>query len=338
MFSDLSRRHFLRGSLATASVATLGGLLAACGDDDLSSAPDNSKATPDAGPWTWTDDLGQEVSLDATPTRIAAYGDAAAALINFGITPVALFHYMAPDQDSTFEDLDLTGVEIVGTAYGEINLEALAATTPDLVVTTLYDGDTPDSMYGFKDGAQVARIKAIAPIVGVMQTGSALEVIKTNERLVASLGIDVEGGAVAEDRAAFEKASGALTAAAGSGLTVLPVYGEDANYYVAKAPDDPALRYYSELGLTFVPVEGNDYYWEILSWENADKYQPDIVLYSVRDSYTPEQLMDQPVFARLAAAEADQLHPWKFKSMDYKAQTSYLGELAGWLASDSRVT
>lgn len=336
MNADLSRRRLLGGSLAAVSVATLGGLLSACGDD---SSPDpDSDATPDAGPWTWTDDLGQEVSLDATPSRIAAYGDAAAALMNFGITPVALFHYIAPDQDSTFEDLDLTDVEVVGTTYGEINLEQLAAAAPDLIVTTLYDGDTPDSMYGFKDEAQVAKIKTIAPIVGVMQTGSALDVIKTNEKLVASLGVDVEGGTVAEDRTAFEEASAALTAAAGSGLTVLPIYGEDANLYVAKAPDDPALSYYSELGLTFVPVEGEDYYWELLSWENADKYQPDIVLYSVRDSYTPEQLMDQPVFARLEAAQAGQLHPWKFKSMDYKAQTSYLRELAEWLSTDQKVT
>ena len=119
---------------------------------------------------------------------------------------------------------------------------------------------------------------------------------------------------------------------------MLPVYGEDANYYVAKAPDDPALRYYSDLGLSFVPVTGEDYYWEVLSWERADKYRPDIVLYSVRDSFTPEQLMDQPVFAQLEAAQAGQLHPWKFKSMDYKAQTSYLGELAGWLATDRKVT
>ena len=87
-----------------------------------------------------------------------------------------------------------------------------------------------------------------------------------------------------------------------------------------------------------MPVQGKDYYWEVLSWENADKYQPDIVLYSVRDSYTPDQLMDQPVFARLKAAQAGQLHPWKFKSMDYKAQTGYLGELAGWLAADRKVT
>ena len=333
--ANLSRRRLLGGSLAVASVA---GLMAACGEDDSSSPAASGDVEPDSGPWTWTDDLGQEVTLDTTPTRIAAYGDAAAALMNFGITPVALFHYMAPDQDSTFEDLDLSDAEIVGTAYGEIGLEALAAARPELVVTTLYDGDTADSMYGFKDEAQLAKIKAIAPVVGVMQTGSALDVIKTNEQLVASLGVDVESGPVADDRAAFEEASAALSEAAGSGLTVLPVYGEDANYYVAKAPDDPALRYYSELGLSFLPVEGDDYYWEVLSWENADKYQPDIVLYSVRDSFTPEQLMDQPVFAGLEAAQAGQLHPWKFKSMDYKAQTSYLGELAGWLASDQKVT
>lgn len=335
--ATLSRRRLLGGSLTALSVA---GLLAACGEDGSAPAATGAtgSTTPAAGPWSWTDDVGQTITLDTTPTRIAAYGDAAAALMNFGIAPVALFHYMDPAQDSTFEDLDLSGVEVVGSAYGELSLEALAATRPELVVTTLYDGDTADSMYGFKDEAQLAKVKAIAPVVGVMQTGSALDVITTNEELVASLGIDVESGPVAADRAAFEKASTALTTAAAGGLTVLPIYGEDANLYVAKAPDDPALRYYSELGLSFVPVQGKGYYWEVLSWENADKYRPDIVLYSVRDSFTPEQLMDQPVFARLEAARAGQLRPWKFKSMDYKAQTSYLEELAGWLASDTKVT
>ena len=48
--------------------------------------------------------------------------------------------------------------------------------------------------------------------------------------------------------------------------------------------------------------------------------------------------MDQPIFATLKAARAGQLHPWKFKSMDYKSQTSYLGELAGWLTADRAVT
>ena len=119
---------------------------------------------------------------------------------------------------------------------------------------------------------------------------------------------------------------------------MLPVYGEDANYYVAKAPDDPALRYYSDLGLSFVPVDGEDYYWEMLSWEQADKYRArhrpllGPRLLHPRAAHGPAGLR------QLEAAQAGQLHPWKFKSMDYKAQTSYLEELAGWLASDAKVT
>jgi iron complex transport system substrate-binding protein len=339
-----SRRGFLGGTLAVSSVAALGGLLTACGEDTeaetagTTDAGGSTGASAPAGPWTWTDELDQTIDLDQAPTRIAAYGDQAAALIGFGIRPIAIFHYMDPAQDSAFDDIDLDGIEVVGTSYGEINLEQLAVLQPDLVLTTFYGEDTPDTMYGFKDKTQIEKIREIAPITGVMMTGSALDVIQKNEEIVGTLGVDVESGQVAEDRAAFEAASAALTEAAAGGLTVLPIYAEDANLYIAKAPDDPALKYYADLGLQFVPVTGEDYYWEILSWENADKYSPDIVLYSQRDSYTPEQLQEQPVFAALPAMAAGQLHPWPFKSMDYPAQTGYLNELVEWLGSSSKVT
>jgi iron complex transport system substrate-binding protein len=340
-----SRRSFLGGTLAVTSVAALGGLLTACGDDtdasaDAATTPSdgaNGASAPE-GPWSWTDELGQSIELDQAPTRIAAYGDQAAALIGFGIRPVAIFHYMDPAQDSAFDDVDIEGIEVVGSQYGEINLEQLAVLQPDLVVTTFYGEDTPDTMYGFKDKSQIEKIREIAPITGVMMTGSALDVIKKNEELVGTLGVDVENGQVAADREAFEAASAALSEAAAGGLTVLPIYAEDANLYIAKAPDDPALKYYADLGLQFVPVTGEDYYWEILSWENADTYSPDLVLYSQRDSYTPEQLQEQPVFAALPAMEAGQLHPWPFKSMDYPAQTGYLTSLAEWLGSSRKVT
>jgi iron complex transport system substrate-binding protein len=161
--------------MASAALLPLG-LLAACGDG--SSSPEDEETTgvaADAGPWEFTDDLGQTVELPERPTRIAAYGDEAAALMNFGVTPVALWHYTDPGEDSTFESLDLGDTEVVGTVYGEINLEKLAAAAPDLIVTTTYDGDTPDSMYGFKDEAQLARIREIAPVIGVEQAGTALE-------------------------------------------------------------------------------------------------------------------------------------------------------------------
>ena len=307
--------------------------LAGCGSDGA--AATDGDATPDQGPWSYTDDLGQTIELDQAPVRIAAYGDEAAALWNFGITPVALFHYMDPGQDPTFEDLDLSETEVVGTAYGEINLEQLAAAQPDLIVTTTYDGDTPDEMYGFKDKAQLAKVKAIAPVVGVEQSGSALDVIATNEELAASLGVDVGSGSrVAEDRAAFEEASEQLTEAADGGKTVLPMYAEDSGLYVVIARDDPAMHYFQDLGVQFEATGGpDDYYWEILSWENADKYDPDLVLNSQRGSYPTEQLQEQPVFGRLPAVKDGDIQPWKYRSMDYPSLTSYMQELAGWLSS-----
>lgn len=337
-FPDPSRqlRRLGVGGLALFLAAAL----AAC--DGQGAAPEaaDGSATPGAGPWRYTDDLGQTVELDETPLRIAAYGDEAAALWNFGVPPVAIFHYMDPAQDSTFEDLDLAATEVIGSAYGEINLEKLAAAAPDLIVTTTYDGDTPDSMYGFKDEAQLAKVKEIAPVIGVEQSGTALDVIESNEKLVASLGVDTgEGSEIAEDRAAFEKASEDLTEAAAGGHSVLPMYGEDAGAYFLIPQDDPAMAYYQQLGVRFAKTGGkDDYYWETVSWENADKYDTDVVLYSVRDSYTPEQLADQAVFGRLAAVRSEQLHPWKYKSMDYPSLTSYMTELAGWLSSAEDVS
>ncbi|MDF1602903.1 ABC transporter substrate-binding protein [Nocardioides sp. YIM 152315] len=333
---DPSRRRLLAATVAVAA----GALLAACGGDEGGgdTAAEGS-ATPSQGPWSYTDDLGQTIELDETPTRIAAYGDAGAALWNFGVTPVALFHYMDPADDPTFEDLDLSETEVIGTAYGEINLEELAALQPDLIVTTTFDGDTADEMYGFKDEAQLAKIKEIAPVVGIEQSGSALDVVATNEELAASLGVDTgEGSDVAEDRAEFEAASAELTEAASSGLTVLPMYAEDAGLYVLIPQDDPMMSYFQDLGVQFEKTGGkDDYYWETLSWENAGKYDADLVLNSQRGSYSTEQLEEQPVFGKLAAVEAGQIHPWKYKAMDYVSLTSYMDELTGWLETDEDV-
>lgn len=321
-------------------VVVLACSLAACGSDGdtASEAPDASTA-PSAGPWSWTDDLGQTVELDATPTRIAAYGDAAAALWHFGVTPVAIFTWMDPAKDVMFDGLDLSETQVVGSTYGEINLEQLAAAQPDLIVATSYDGDTPDEMYGFKDKAQLAKIKKIAPVVAVAQVGSMKDVLATNEELVSTLGVDTGADSqVGQDRAAFEQASDDLADAAESGLTVVPIYADSDGLYVAKAPDDPQLKYYQDLGVDFTKIGGKDYYWEILSWENADRYDPDVFLNATRNSYSTEQLGEQPTFARLAAYQEDQIHPWASVSMDYPSQTAYMEELAGWLRSDRDIT
>lgn len=332
---DLSRRRLLAGGVALVSSVAL----TACGSDSGGGeATEGSSATPSAGPWSWTDDLGQTVELDETPVRIAAYGDAAAALWHFGITPVAIFTWMDPAKDTMFDDFDLADTEVVGSTYGEISLEEMAAAAPDIIVATSYTGDSEDEMYGFKDKTQLAKIKEIAPVIAVAQVGSMKDVIETNEKLAASLGVDTgEGSPVAEDRAAFEEAAQELTDAAQGGLSVVPMYADADGLYLAKAPDDPALKYYQDLGVNFTPIGGKDYYWEILSWENADRYEPDILLNATRNSYSMEQLGEQPTFARLKAYQAGQVHPWDSSSMDYPSQTVYMKELAGWLSSDEDI-
>src|SRR6478609_8994023 len=132
-------RDLLGGAIALVTALAL----TACGSDGASTtASPEGSATPSAGPWSWTDDLGQTVELDQAPVRVAAYGDAAAALWNFGVTPVAIFTWSDPVEDMMFDGLDLDDTEVVGSTYGEINLEQLAAAQPDIIVATSYTGDT----------------------------------------------------------------------------------------------------------------------------------------------------------------------------------------------------
>ena len=119
---------------------------------------------------------------------------------------------------------------------------------------------------------------------------------------------------------------------------MLPIYADADGLYIAKAPDDPALKYYQDIGVEFTEIGGKDYYWEILSWENADRYEGDVLINATRNSYSMKQLGEQPTFARLAAYQAGQVHPWDSASMDYPSQTTYMKELAGWLSTDKEVT
>lgn len=61
--------------------------------------------------------------------------------------------------------------------------------------------------------------------------------IKVNEKLVGSLGIDTSTGKLASDRAEFERASTELTEAAKTGLSVVARYAEKASgLWFAKDP------------------------------------------------------------------------------------------------------
>src|SRR5690606_38907809 len=85
-----------------------------------------------AEPWSYTDSLGNTITLDTVPTRIIASQDAAAGLIPLGIRPVAIYADSPIAEAKALEGLDLTGIEIIGQAWGEVDVEKAAVLEPDL--------------------------------------------------------------------------------------------------------------------------------------------------------------------------------------------------------------
>jgi iron complex transport system substrate-binding protein len=95
----MNRRQFL------AATASLPLLLAACGDDD------GEETAGGGGPWTFTDDRGEKVSLPKKPERFVMQEYAVAALWPYGIKPVGIFGSAAMDEQPLFADYDLSGIE-----------------------------------------------------------------------------------------------------------------------------------------------------------------------------------------------------------------------------------
>lgn len=298
--------------------------------------------TTGAGSWSFTDDLGHTVTVDERPTRIAGLTDVVASLWNYGIEPVAAFGFTGISQDTRFAGRDLSGVTELGPMYGQIDLEALAAADPDLIVTHAYPVDAAGTidpqapLYGFADLAQQEAVSRIAPIVAVTMDGSAVQVIDRTAQLALALGADP--AVVTGARAGYDAAADRLRTAATSGLQVLVVAAYPAEgFYVAKAPDDPTLTAFADLGVRFVDPGGTGYYWQPVSWENVGSLPADVVLESQIDEMTADQILAQPTFARMPAGQARQVYTWVFASMDYAAQAAYMSEVAGHLESARKV-
>ncbi|MGY1590658.1 ABC transporter substrate-binding protein [Geodermatophilus sp. SYSU D00708] len=319
---------------------TLAALLATtgCAGDDPAGTGDSGE-----GGWEFTDDLGTTVELDEAPTRVAGLNDVISSLWNYGVEPVASWGQTSAEEDVAFEGKDLGELAIVGTSYGQIDLEALAAADPDLIVTSVYPTDSAGTidetqpLYGFESLEQQEQVAAIAPIVAITWGGSAADVIDRTLELAESIGADDE--LVSAAREDYEAASAALTEAAASGVTVLPVYATPSDgWWMCRAADDPSLHLYQDLGVQFVDPGGEDYFWHAVGWEEVPNYPSDVILYSLRLSMAPEEFAAQPTAALLPAVQNGQLYPWKYLGMDYAAQAEYMQELAGHLSAARKLT
>lgn len=325
-------------------LAALAGLLLVITTGCSATQSGNPTAETSGTTWTFTDDLGETVTLDRRPTKVAGLSDVVYSLMNYGLKPVASFGYSDLGSDTRFTDLDTAGIVELGASYGEIDVEALAKAAPDVIVTNVYPTDevgTIDKtqpLYGFKDLEQQKQVAQIAPIITIVMGGTAADVIKRTTELAVALGASADSGPVAEGKKAFDEASEALTKASASGLVSQPIYAEAGNVYVGKYADDPGLKMYADLGMKFVePAEAKDFYWYIISWEKYDTVGGDIVLYSQR-GFGPAELQKQPTFAATPAGKAKQIHPWVFAGMDYPSQAVYMNQLAGWLTESKKVS
>ncbi len=281
-----------------------------------------------AAEWTYTDGSGQTVTLDHVPARIIASQDAAAGLIPLGIRPVGIYVDSVVAEAKALEGLDLTGIEIIGEAWGELNIEKAAALKPDLVIGEWWPLDSVWSGGGDLNTA----IKAIAPITGPTQGDSIITLIEDDEKLAASLGADLSAPAVAADKAAFEASLEKFKAAVAAkpNLTALAVWAGSDALYVAATAGSSELMDFSKWGLKLISPEVADDrgYWETLSWESADKYQPDLILVDNRSATTIETAKAQPTWTTIKAAKAGQVADWPaFWLRNYRAYAGALDQL-----------
>ncbi|MEV5243500.1 ABC transporter substrate-binding protein [Streptomyces cinnamoneus] len=302
-----------RRSLLTAGGALgIGALLTACGGGTSSS--DGASDTDKGGAWTFKDDRGQTVKRDRTPQRIVAFTGTAAALHDFGVECVGVFgptKLKDGKPDPQAGDLDVDKLTVLGNAWGEFNIEKYAGLRADLLVSNMFE---PEALWYVPEESK-KKILGLAPSVGLTAARvPMLEPIKRYAALAESLGADLKAKKVTDAKARFEAAAETLRKAAKANpVKVMAASGSADLFYVSNPAVNADLMYFRELGVDFVVPEKLDQggYFESLSWENADKYQADLVLLDSRTSaLQPKDLAAKPTWEKLPAVKAGQVSPW----------------------------
>jgi len=290
--------------------------VAACASDvDGDAADPNPSVERPEGPWEWEDADGETVRLDEVPTRIIAHSGEAAALMSYGIRPVGIYADEATKTDPNLQGLDLEGIEILGEEWGSIDVAKAATLDPDLIVADWWPAEEAHS--GLEEGvkAKSKELAELAPVVGASQGESILDLTEGYERLAASLGADIENSEGADDKAAFEAARDEFVALMEEKeISALAVSPTADLLYVANPEFAPELLDFQEWGLGVINPDAPDPgfpYWENLSWENADKYQPDVLLIDSRSfDDALETAGEQPTWTSIRAAEEAQVISW----------------------------
>jgi len=308
----VSRRRRPVRAFAVALLTVIVAGSTACGGDG--SASEDASGSSESAAWSFEDDKGVTHTLDSVPDVIAAQSVSAGGLWEYGVVADGVFGPLRRSDGTTDPALGLADpddFESLGEVDSQINLEALAALHPDIIVTAMWS----DTQYWGIDDAQIDTIEQIAPVVGIrVDNRSIVDVLARYAELAESLGGDKSKieSAKAEFDAGSQKLKDAL--ASKPGLSVVAASGVPAEMYIAYPPAFPELRYYGSLGMDLAepedhPTSGG--FWETISWEQAGKYPADVLLGDARGGTVEQILGLLPATAKaLPAVQAGQLYSW----------------------------
>ncbi|MEU6645010.1 ABC transporter substrate-binding protein [Saccharomonospora sp. NPDC046836] len=323
-FSDLSRRRFLGGALALGATAAL----AACGYQEDTGA-DSGSGTAN---WSYTDDRDRKLD-GPVPQRIVAQVTAAAALWEFGIRPIGIFgpsKLPNGDKDPLAGNIDLSTVESLGNVWGEFNYDRYLALRPDLLASVMY---LPDELW-YVPAEQAGQVDQVAPSVGLDLAGVSMpDGIEKFRALAKALGGDVDAASVTEAKAAWDQANTDFAAAvqAAKGKRLMLVSATQDGIWVGNAQGFPSSKHLDDKGLTFVEpaAPGNGNYWEQLSWENAGKYEAEVILLDNRfGNLQNADLTSFPTWQQLPAVRGGHVFGWNPETpFYYQAATEQLNSI-----------
>lgn len=330
MFSPIQARRW-RARSAVLALCVLAVPLA-CGNSSSDSAADEGVDGSSGAGWSYTDSTGATIELDSPPRTVVAETTIAGGLWELGVVADGTFGELRSPDGSASVSIGLADPDdfnSLGEAYGQINLEQLAALAPDVIIAPTWK---EGAYWGIED-EMLDKVKAIAPIIGVSVTGRPIdEVLAEVDELAQALGADVGSDKVTDARKSFAEASERLRAAtqANPGVRVMAASGTPDIFYVAVPSGYPDLSYFESLGVEMVNPDTDDPLWHGLSWEEVGRYPADVVLGDARGG-DPDAIRAQlpPNALELPAIAQGQLGTWQIPlALGYGVVADVIDELA----------
>ncbi|MEU1864448.1 ABC transporter substrate-binding protein [Streptomyces gardneri] len=250
-----------------------------------------------AQPWGFTDDRGTERVAARVPERVVAYVRAGAALLDLGVTPVAVYGsgHDGPGYDpAKAGGLDAAGVPYLGPGRA-LDEGPLRELRPDLIVDVTYDGKSPYAL----DEAVADRLGV--PLVA-LSVGNELTLPAILDRF-GELSTSLRAGVrESGDPAGTGEAEAVLREVAGrTGRTVLALSGAGPDQvHLARPQAWPELARLAALGVRLLdPGPGPGANWLTADWDRVAELRPELILFDNRFHAVPPY--ETPPGTRLAA-------------------------------------